>query len=407
MKGNTETHNICIIGGGAAGFFAAIHCKQNAPEKMVIILEKAKTVLNKVKISGGGRCNVTHACFDIKKLVEHYPRGQKELLGPFYRFSTEDTLQWFESRGVKLKTEKDGRIFPVSNSSQSIIDCLSSEASRLGIKIWTGCAVQDIQKTTDAFSLQLSNGQSQNCEKLVLATGSAKQGYDFAQKLGHQIISPIPSLFSFKIADPALTELQGLSVAHCHCWLEKVPKAVQSGPILITHWGLSGPAIIKLSAWQAQILHKEAYKATLYINWLPQYHSLQIFQQLQNNQAQNPKKYIDSHCPFPELANRLWQYLCYKYRVSQKSWASLSTKSLETFAQNLSKDKHPIVAKGAFKDEFVTCGGVALNEINFKNMESKLCPGLHIVGELLNIDGITGGFNFQNAWTTGYLAAGE
>jgi len=394
-----------VIGGGAAGFFSAIHTQINHPEGSVVIIEQSSQVLSKVKISGGGRCNVTHACFEPKGLAEHYPRGSKELLGPFHRFSPKDTMAWFESHGVPLKIESDNRVFPVSDASQDIIDCLVQTAARLGIKVWTGCRVANIAKEGPDFCITLADGNQHRCQKLILATGSNPGGYAFAQGFGHTLVKPIPSLFTVAIPDKALQALSGLSVKNAEVWLEGEKKQSQKGPLLVTHWGLSGPSIIKLSAWNAEVFHRLAYNVSLRVNWLPGLKPEALKSALIDMQAQNPKKRVGTQSPFAELPTRLWDYLVAKAGILEEhTWNGMGLKWLERLIQELSAGLYLVAGKGVFKDEFVTCGGVSLKEIDFKTMQSKKCEGLYIVGELLNIDGITGGFNFQNAWTTGYIA---
>ncbi len=397
---------ITIIGGGAAGFFSAIHNKLNAPDSRVIIIEKSSEVLAKVKISGGGRCNVTHACFDPRVLMTHYPRGGKALLGPFHRFGPQDTMAWFEAHGVPLKIEKDYRVFPVSDSSQSISDCLVNTAKQLGISIWNECAVTQISKTDTGFELLLSSGARHECHKLVLATGSSRMGHDMAKQLGHTIVPPIPSLFTLTIADPDLHARSGLSVAETEVCIATDKKHSQKGPLLITHWGMSGPSIIKLSAWKARELHALGYRVPLWVNWLPHLTSDQIRTTLSGMHAQHPKKMVVGQSPFSEIPHRLWDYLATKATQRPRDcWQAFGKKQLDQLHDELRQSPYPVTGKGAFKEEFVTCGGVALNEVNFKTMESKCCPGLYLVGELLDIDGVTGGFNFQNAWTTGFLSS--
>ena len=397
---------IIVIGGGASGYFAAIQNKTTHPQADVIIIEKSKQVLAKVKISGGGRCNVTHACFEPRQLCSFYPRGNKELLGPFFTFQPQDTMDWFEQRGVALKVEADNRVFPVSNSSQSIMNALQDEVDTLGISVWTECGVLQVDKQGTHFTLALDNDTSLTCDKLILATGSSKAGYALAKSLGHTITPLIPSLFTFKIKDEALHKLSGLSVQDATVWLDGKEKDSQSGPVLITHWGLSGPGIIKLSAWQAVHLKNAHYSTPLFINWLPQLTSTQCLERLTQLKEKSPQKTITNQSPFSEIPGRLWHYLAQKGGVlPDQKWKQLQPKALQALAKTLLSATVQVSGKGVFKEEFVTCGGVSLKEINFKTMESKVCPNLHIVGELLDIDGVTGGFNFQNAWTTGYLSA--
>ena len=397
---------IIIIGAGAAGCFAAIHNKLTNPTASVTILEKSRSILNKVKISGGGRCNVTHACFEPKDLIEYYPRGKKELLSCFTKFQPLDTIQWFETEGVPLKTEKDGRIFPKSNSSQTIIDCLLNKIKQLGIHIQTHVSIETIKKVNDHFVIDIHQKPQLICDKLILATGSNPFGYKVAQELGHTIEKPIPSLFTFKINDPLLTQLNGASVANTICTLNKTKKFSQTGPVLITHWGLSGPAIIKSSAVHAKLLHENNYQLPLSINWLPEKTTEDISTTLKKTQLNHPKKQLQTQTPFTEIPLRLWQFLIKKCNIQpNQTWQSLSIKQCQLIAERFTNTTFQLSGKGVFKEEFVTCGGVTLNEINFSNMESKICKNLHVIGELLNIDGLTGGFNFQNAWTTSFLSS--
>lgn len=394
-----------IIGAGAAGFFAAIHARISDSQTPVILIEKSAHTLAKVKISGGGRCNVTHNCFDPLKLSEAYPRGGKALIGPFQQFQPQDTITWFESRGVKLKAESDNRIFPVSDSSQSIVDCLTHEAQRLGVKLWTQCGVSQISGNGDiGFAVTLENGETHTAQKIILATGSSKQGYQLAEALGHTITPTVPSLFTVKINDPNLTCLAGLSVQHASLKLSGKKTWTQNGPILITHWGFSGPALLKLSAFGARDFFESNYQLPLTISWLPGYTFSDISNLLMSPKP-SPKKAISTHSLFPEIPTRLWEYFLKKSDISAtKTWQEFSKKECEKLLACLLHDQYQTAGKGQFKDEFVTCGGVSLSEVNFKTMESKRCPGLFFAGEILDIDGITGGFNFQNAWTTGYLA---
>jgi len=394
-----------VVGGGAAGFFSAIQYKEIHPEHRVLILEKSASVLEKVRISGGGRCNLTHACFDPKALCEYYPRGRRELLGPFYQFGPRETIAWFSSHGVAVKQESDGRIFPVSDSSVSIIDCLMQQAKWLGIFLWTECGVSGISKIEDGFLLTLANGDELRARSLVLATGSGRMGHSFARDLGHTIVTPVPSLFTFKIEDSMLHALSGLSVAEVSAWLDGRAKEAQQGPILITHWGVSGPCIIKLSAWQARVLYDQEYLADLSVDWLPKKSRDWLRHDFLSRQKES-KKQLANHSPFSEIPTRLWHYLVAGSGINtEKTWNQLNTKEIGLLVQWLKCAVFPVKGKGAFKEEFVTCGGVSLKEVNFKTMESKVCSNLYLIGELLDIDGVTGGFNFQNAWTTAYIAA--
>lgn len=396
---------IIVVGGGAAGYFAAIRCKERHPEHEVVILEKERTVLKKVKISGGGRCNVTHACFEPRPLTGYYPRGQKALLGPFHQFHPTDTMQWFEAHGVELKIEKDGRIFPLSNSSQTVIDCLVQTAERLGVLLKTECSLMTVSQDCDRFKLSLTNSEELTCDCLILATGSHGQGYQIAQELGHPVIDPVPSLFTFKIKDTELTDLTGLSVPRAVVSIEGRAKHQQEGPMLITHWGLSGPAVLKLSAWEARHLADHNYHVSLCVNWLAMYHISDLEQILMRYKKKFSQKLMIKNSPFSEMSGRLWSYLADKAGVSfNTQWSQVSKKELVRLVHILSQDSYCVTGKGVFKEEFVTCGGVDLDSVNFKTMESKHCRGLFFAGEILDVDGLTGGFNFQNAWTTGYLA---
>ena len=397
---------VVVVGGGAAGFFGAIACRQAHPNTEILILEASREVLTKVKISGGGRCNVTHACFEPAQLVQNYPRGHRALRGAMSRFQPRDTVAWFKSQGVKLKTESDGRMFPASNDSQTIIDCLLSTAKAHHIKINTARPVRSIQKLeTGQFQLQTKDRQTLDCDRILIATGSHPSGHRMAQALGHTIKSPVPSLFTFQIPDPRLHQLAGLSVPNALITLSiEKTKFKQQGPLLITHWGLSGPAVLKLSAWAARELHQSRYRTTCQVNWLPDLTSDALRQQILAAKQDYSRRKILNHNPL-DIPLRLWQYWSNQAKISsEKRWADLSKKELNLLLHSISQGQFQIQGKGIFKDEFVTCGGIQLKEINFKTLESRLCPGLFFAGELLDVDGVTGGFNFQNAWTTGWLA---
>lgn len=402
----TDSSDVIIVGGGAAGFFGAINCAIQNPTFKVTILEATNQVLAKVKISGGGRCNVTHHCFNPSELVNNYPRGGKELRGAFSRFQPQDTIKWFESRGVKLKTETDGRIFPVTDDSQTIIDCLVKTAEELGIKILTHTPVKEISKSEFGFNLTLKSGDILTSKSLLITTGSNGLGYEWAKKLGHSIQSPAPSLFTFKIKDIRLDNLAGISVNNVHLQLsfKQGKKLEQKGALLVTHWGISGPAVLKLSAWGARTLHENKYNLPLIINWLPEYNLESIKQELSKIKESVSKQKVINYNQF-NIPKRLWQSLVnYSLTNVDKIWAEITKKEMEKLAIELTKGEYLIQGKGMFKDEFVTCGGITLKEVDFKTMMSKICPNLYFAGEILDIDGVTGGFNFQNAWTTGYLA---
>lgn len=396
---------LIVIGGGAAGYFAAIHHKAAYPTHEVLLMEKSENGLAKVKISGGGRCNVTHACFDARQLADYYPRGGKALIGPFQRFNPRDTMTWFQTRGVPLKIEPDGRVFPVSNSSQSIVDALENAAKQLGVTVWNRCGVETIEtRSPGGFLVTLSGGATHPCDAIILTTGSSRQGYSFAESLGHSIVPPVPSLFTFKINDPDLVSIPGVSVASATATLHGTKTWKQTGPILVTHWGFSGPAIIKLSALAARDFSESSYQLPLTIHWLPAYKEQEIEATLMDLQSSS-KKYISSKSLFPEISGRLWEYLVRKsIGNGDVQWIETGKKQMRKLIETLVRDRYQVVGKGVFKEEFVTCGGIPLNEVDFKTMESRVCPDLYFAGEILDIDGITGGFNFQNAWTTGFIA---
>jgi predicted Rossmann fold flavoprotein len=397
-----------VVGAGAAGLFGAIACAEANPDQSIHVFEAGREPLAKVRISGGGRCNVTHHCFDPALLVTHYPRGSNALRGPFSRFQPQDTVAWFEQRGVRLKTEADGRMFPTTDDSGTIVDCLRGEARRLGIQIHTGQPIAQIKARDDGFGLTTRNGEDWRCGKLLLATGSSPGGYRLALSLGHDLVPPVPSLFTFNLPDPALRELAGVSVesVQLRLTLQEAPNLTQDGSLLITHWGLSGPAVLKLSAYGAVGLHRQRYRAPLTVNWLPALKQDQVRHRLTDLKQAQGRRQVAAFSPFPELSRRLWQYLV-QHRVqlgTQLNWADLSKAQVQALVTELTWGEYAIAGKGVFKDEFVTCGGIPLPEVNFKTLESRCCPGLYLAGEILNIDGVTGGFNFQSAWTTGWLA---
>ena len=396
---------VVVIGGGAAGFFGAVACATSHPHTQVTLLEASRQPLAKVRVSGGGRCNVTHACFEPINLVQNYPRGEKALQGAFSRFQAADTVKWFANQGVKLKTEADGRMFPTTDSSETIIDCLTKAADLAGVELLTGKTVVSVVKQIAGFEVELKTGEKIKCDRILLATGSNPLGYQIAQDLGHTIEPPVPSLFTFNILDKHLKELAGISANPVQLKLSTAKKTLQqTAPLLITHWGLSGPAVLKLSAWGARVLHDCKYQATLLINWQPKYSSDQLRSQLLLAKTENPKKAIALQRGV-DLPHRLWQYLIARTGIGlEQRWAEISNKSLNQIIQELTQGTYQIKGKGAFKEEFVTCGGVNLKQVNFKTMASRITPGLHFAGEVLDIDGVTGGFNFQSAWTTAWIA---
>lgn len=397
-----QNFDIIIVGGGAAGFFTAINIVEKNPKLKVAILERGAEVLQKVRISGGGRCNVTHAIFEPNELVKFYPRGEKELRGPFHQFCSGDTIEWFEKNGVELKIEADGRMFPVSNSSQTIIDCFLKATQKLGITVLTGQSVQSIFKKDTTWKIET---QSENylAEKLILATGSNPKVWEMLQTFGHVVVSPVPSLFTFNIKDSRIKELPG--VAAQVTVKVKDTKLTSTGPLLITHWGMSGPAILKLSAWGARILHDKNYQFTIFVNWLNDADAADAEKKLKDLKQEHAKKSVSKKSPF-ELTNRLWESLVVASGIdSETKWADLSKTQLQNLANQLTNGTFQVNGKSTFKEEFVTAGGIDLKEINFKTMESKLHENLYFAGEIVNIDAITGGFNFQNAWTSGFIVA--
>jgi predicted Rossmann fold flavoprotein len=397
---------IVVIGGGAAGFFGAIAAAEASPHAQVTLLEASPQVLAKVRISGGGRCNVTHACFDPTALVQHYPRGAKALRGPLTRFQPQDTVAWFKARGVALKTESDGRMFPITDDSATIVDCLVSSAQRAGVQVVTGAAVTEVVPSASGFTVQLKGGKMMGGDRLLLATGSHPLGYRLAASLGHQLVPPVPSLFTFNMTDPRLAELAGVAVPLVRVkLLVKDQKPLeQEGPLLITHWGVSGPAVLKLSAWGARLLHDVRYQAKIQVNWVPTLTAEALQDMLLSTKGEWVRRAIAKHCPVA-LPQRLWQRLVEAAGIDlELRWADLSKKALNLLLLELTQGQFRIQGKGIFKDEFVTCGGISLPQVNFKTMESRCCPGLYFAGEILDVDGVTGGFNFQNAWTTGWIA---
>ena len=394
--------DIIIVGGGAAGFFAAINIVEKNPKLKVAILERGKTVLEKVRISGGGRCNVTHACFVPDDLVKFYPRGEKELRGPFHQFCSGDTIEWFEKHAVELKIEEDGRMFPTSDSSQTIIECFLSATQKLGIQILTGQSVQSIFKATDYWKVE-TNHETFACQKLIMTTGSNPKIWEMLTQLGHSIVSPVPSLFTFNIKDARIKDLMGLS-AFAKVKV-KGSKLEASGPLLITHWGMSGPGILRLSAWGARELFDKHYQFVIQVNWLNEVTFEEAMETLKELKQEHAKKAVSKKSPF-EFPNRLWESLVLASGIdSEMKWADLTKKQLSDLANQLTNGEFQVNGKSTFKEEFVTAGGIDLKEINFKTMESKLHKNLFFAGEIVNIDAITGGFNFQNAWTSGFIVA--
>ncbi|WJJ97473.1 NAD(P)/FAD-dependent oxidoreductase [Algibacter luteus] len=394
--------DVVIIGGGAAGFFAAINISEQKPNLKVTLLERGKEGLAKVKVSGGGRCNVTHAEFIPQDLIQNYPRGEKELLGPFHQFMTGDTIEWFANRGVELKIEDDGRMFPVSNSSQTIIDCFLNEADKYGVEVLYNHAVKNIERTKDAFKIETSQGEFL-AEKILVATGSNPKIWNLLERLGHSIAQPVPSLFTFNIIDERINDIPGVvaknvevKVLGTNLWSE--------GPLLITHWGLSAPSILKLSAFGALELAERNYKFEIEINFIKMTFKdcLDTLKALKQDLA---KKTVFKSTQY-DIPKRLWHKLVLASNMTMETrWADLNKLQLETLASQLTQAVFQVDGKSTFKEEFVTAGGVNLKEINFKTFESRIVKHLYFAGEVLNIDAVTGGFNFQNAWTGAYIAA--
>ena len=411
-----SSRRIVVAGGGAAGFFAAITCAQAAPDAEVTVLEKGPQFLSKVRISGGGRCNLTHACFEPRELASYYPRGEQALIAPFNTFQAADTVAWFESRGVKLKTEKDGRMFPATNSSQTVIDCLLGQARSAGVKLVLNCGVEAATKRPEGgFDLALSGDAPPSpvtrppspvtCDRLLLATGGCRVPAlaQLAVELGHTLAPPVPSLFTFHLETPWVRRLAGVSVEAAEV---SVPGTGlrERGALLLTHRGLSGPAILRLSAWGARELHGRDYRFPLQVNWLPHLGTEALAAALQSRRDAHPARFV-VNVPLAPLTARLWEQLVLAAGIpGDTRWAALSRAGRHALVEQLQRTELPVTGKSLNQDEFVTCGGVRLGEVNFKTMESRLCPGLYFAGELLDMDGLTGGFNFQAAWTTGWLA---
>jgi len=399
-----KNYDVIIIGGGAAGFFAAINLVENAPHLKVAIIERGKEVLTKLKISGGGRCNVTHACFDPLEFTQFYPRGSKELRGPFNQFCAGDTIAWFENRGVILKIEEDGRMFPETNLSQTIIDCFLKAACDLNIDVIRSCSAQDIFQKENSWKID-TNQEAFECRALILTTGSNPKIWNLLEEKSHKIIPPVASLFTFNSKDARIKDLMGISAPAAI--VVKGTKLETTGPLLITHWGISGPGVLRLSAWGARELSEKNYQFHILVNWLVDQTFDEAVDLIIESKLENSKKTISKKAPF-DFPNRLWERLVQASDIPLDSkWADLSKKQIHNLALQLTQGEFHIQGKSTFKEEFVTAGGIDLKEVNFKTMESKLLTNLFFAGEILNVDAITGGFNFQNAWTTGFIAARE
>lgn len=409
----TTKWDVIITGGGPAGFFAAIRCAELNPKLRVLIIEKSSQTLGKVLISGGGRCNVTHACFDPAQLIAYYPRGGMALRGAFTRFQPADTIKWFEKHGVKLKTESDGRMFPVTDSSETIANCLREAAKNAGVKVHVGTTLLKVEKNPKGgFRLEVKKASVEpglseaevlplQTKKLVIAAGSDPKTREIVQSLGHSIEKPVPSLFTFNIKDKRIDGLAGVAVENAALKMDSV---ITRGALLITHWGLSGPAVLRCSAWGARILFDKKYRSPLTVNWLGIYKFDSALEVLQRNKDwhENARKKIAAQPAFSQIPVRLWKQLT--QFIGDKNWGDLTKAELRKLAEELTAGEFMIQGKGIFKEEFVTCGGVNLDEVDFKTMQSRVVRDLYFAGEVLDIDGITGGFNFQSSWTTGWLA---
>jgi predicted Rossmann fold flavoprotein len=397
---------VVIIGGGAAGFFCAIQIAEQHPDWDIRILEKSSKILSKVKVSGGGRCNVTHACPDVEKLLQKYPRGQRFLKKSFYQFATQQTIEWFAKNGVKLHTEKDGRMFPMTNDSETIIQCLMQKVNQYKIQVCMNHDVTGVKKINTIFEITLGNGQTMQADAVCMATGGMLKSNTFPWllQMGHTIIDPVPSLFTFNVVEKNITTLMGVAVENATIqW--KGTKWMERGPLLITHWGISGPAAIKLSAWCAREMAEANYEGAILINWTPEYNEQTLKMEWLNFRQDYGKREMGSKNPF-DLPQRLWHYFLQASQIDLKTkWADLKNTAQQQLIQQLTRTTLNIKGKTTFKEEFVTCGGVDLNDIDSLTMESKMVAQLHFAGEMMDVDGITGGFNFQHAWTSGWLAA--
>ncbi|MEI7757793.1 MAG: NAD(P)/FAD-dependent oxidoreductase [Bacteroidota bacterium] len=397
---------LIVIGGGAAGFFCAVNAARMKPDLEVIVIEKSNKLLSKVKVSGGGRCNTTHACFEIPELAKKYPRGQQFLKKAFHYFNTTDTIQWFADRKVELVAEADGRMFPATNDSQTIINCLLNEADKYGVKVFMQTEIKVIEKKENQFVLFSANGKEFLADDLCIACGGFPKAvmFDWLVKLGHTIELPVPSLFTFNMPGNKISDLMGLSVPMATVKIMGT-KLVEQGPLLITHWGMSGPVILKLSAWGARILADKSYQFTIMVNWLSNDTEQGLRESWHNLRNELAAQKMANKNPFG-LPNRLWNYLLNLSEIKEETrWADLPSKEQNKLIKNLTAGEFTVNGKTTFKEEFVTCGGIKLNEIDPNTMQSKKVDHLFFAGEIMDIDGVTGGFNFQNAWTSGWIAA--
>lgn len=406
MDNSTAKQSLAVIGGGAAGFFAGVNAARLNPDLKVTIFEKSREVMSKVRISGGGRCNVTHHCFDPEMLAQAYPRGSKQLRWAFEQFQARDTVEWFQDRGIDLKAEQDGRMFPVTDDSATIINCLKQEARKQGVTVHTKTRVDAIKKSGASYTLAIRSKPDQSFDAVVIATGGSnrRSTYDWLTTLDHSISDPVPSLFTFNFRQKIFKDLAGISVKKGSVAIEETSYQ-HTGPILITHWGLSGPAVLKTSAWAARYLYDKDYRFTIKVNWLYPQKEHEVRKSLDTLRRKNAPKNADKQDEFP-IPNRLWKrFLELTDIPTDKRWAELSNQQIHELAQTLTGASYEIQGKTTYKDEFVTSGGIPLEEVNMGTMESKKCPNIYFAGEILNIDGITGGYNFQSAWTTGWIAA--
>ena len=397
--------NIAIIGGGAAGFFSAINVKENYPKSNVVIFEKSQKVLSKVKVSGGGRCNVTNGCSSVNELIKAYPRGGKKLKKIFNEFNTTDTIKWFETKKIPLYTQEDGRVFPKTDQSQTIINCLFKEIRRLSIYLELGTKIEKIEKVKGAIRLSVKNKDPQKFHKVIVATGGSPKikGMEWIKELGHKIESPVPSLFTFNMPNENIKKLMGLVVEKTIVSIQGT-KLKSDGPLLVTHWGMSGPAILKLSSFGAKILNEKNYDFKIQVNWVNEVNNEVVANQLKEIIKNNPKKLVSNIKPY-FLPERLWNFIIEKSLFEKdKRWEELGNKGINKLVSLLTNDIYCVKGKTTFKEEFVTCGGVSLDSVNLNTMESKICQGLYFAGEILDIDAITGGYNFQAAWSTGFIA---
>lgn len=391
---------VAIIGGGAAGFFASISVSRHHPDSRVVVFEKTSKLLSKVKVSGGGRCNVTNACFSESKLSKNYPRGGKQLKKAFSIFQATDTVEWFESRGVKLKAEADNRMFPITDSSQTIINCLIREAEKAGVEIRLRTAVGKMEKKDGGFLLD-----SEAFDNVIIATGGSPKlgGFDWLSNLGHEIVPPVPSLFTFNIPNNSVKRLMGVVVKNAVVRIQGT-KLSHQGPVLITHWGMSGPAVLKLSAWGARVLEGLGYEFKIQVNWTAEANESEVNNLIDAFLIEERKKKMVNACPW-DIPKKFWIYLLEKSGLDPDvPWLDLGKKGRNKLINNLLNDVYEVKGKTTFKEEFVTCGGVSLSDVDFKTMQSRVCPGMYFAGEVLDVDGVTGGFNFQTAWTTGFIA---